>query len=300
MSQKRKIIDFNRLKVLKWCPVTVLSNHSPDHNAPHHCKDALSDLLEKVYQDRGWDFRNYKKTSLGRRISKRLGANNISSYKDYYKILNSFPAEYDKLFSTITVKVSEFFREPYVFKLLKQALLSEYSDRKALRAWCCGCAYGEEAYSLGMLLNECLRPEGLQNTKIFATDIDNESLDIARKAIYREASMQNIGNATRERYFIKTGGGYQVKHNIRDMIRFGRIDIVRDTPLSKIDILFCRNLFIYFESSLQKKVFEKLNYALKAGGILVLGKAETLPAPFAHQYIEMADKSRIYKKEGSL
>ncbi|HBR15992.1 MAG: hypothetical protein A3G39_04990 [Deltaproteobacteria bacterium RIFCSPLOWO2_12_FULL_43_16] len=267
------------------------------HNNPD---DDLWKLLEKLYHEKRWDFRNYKKASLKRRISVRLSALNISSYKEYYKILESDPKEYDKLFSTITVKVSEFFRETEVFDLLKTVITSEFSNAaKGLKTWCCGCAYGEEAYSLGIILNECLKPENLQNTKIFATDIDNESLDIARKGIYREELLQNVDSSLRDKYFIKINKGYKVKYIIRNMVRYGRLDIVKDFPLSKIDILFCRNLFMYFEKKLQREVFEKLDFALKPGGILVLGKAEILPASFLSRYKEIKERSRVYRKGGT-
>ena len=269
------------------------------HSIPQHSEDSLLKLMDRLYHVKGWDFRNYKETSLKRRISKRFSANNISSYEDYHKILESNPDEYEKLFSTITVKVSEFFREPEVFDLLARELSSsEFYDKKGLRAWCCGCAYGEEAYSLGMLLHEYLKPESMQDTKIFATDIDNEALEVGRAGIYREELVYNVNNALRQRHFIKTDKGYKVRYDIRNKVRFGRIDIVKDPPLSKIDILFCRNLFIYFDHTLQKEVFQKLNFALKPGGIMVLGKVEIMPALFASDYQEIKEGSRVYRKGG--
>lgn len=220
----------------------------------------------------------------------------MSSYKEYYTILTIDPSEYDRLFSTLTVKVSEFFREPGVFALLKEIISSRLSDAEGLRAWSCGCAFGSEVYSLGILLSECLRPEMFHRAKIFATDIDGDALNIARRAIYRDELMKNIGDEIRERYFLSTAEGYKVKYNLRDTVRFGVLDIVKDPPISRIDILLCRNLLIYFEKHLQRRVLEKLDYALKPGGILVLGKAETLPASVAQGYTEIKKKSRVYIK----
>ena len=255
-------------------------------------------FLEILYKEKGWDFRNYRKSSLSRRILRRLSAYNISSYEDYYRILTSDPAEYERLFLSLTVKVSEFFRDPEVFDILKDAIALMAPDiRDGLRAWCCGCAYGEEAYSLAILFSECLKPEVLKNTKIFATDIDNKAIEAARKGIYIEDVLHNLSCAIRDKYFIKKELGYKVKYSLKDLVRFGQLDIVRNPPLSRIDILFSRNLFMYFEKELQKNVFEKLNFALKPGGLLVLGKSEVLPVQFMSNYREIKKSSRVYRKE---
>lgn len=280
--------------------VRPLTNTAADYSFSYNRDYALSYLLEKVHRDKGWDFRNYKKASLKRRISRRLSAHNISCYYDYAKTLESDPAEYKRLLSTITIKVSEFFREPQVFALLKETIMSDLSGTEGLRAWCCGSAYGEEAYSLGIILAESLPPEKICRAKIFATDIDTEALDIARNAVYRKELLHNASGENMERYFIPAGNGFKVKYRIRDMVRFGRLDIVKDPPISKVDILFCRNLFIYLEKELQRDIFEKLDYALKPGGTLVLGKAEVMPAAFlSRNYREISKGSKIYKKEQS-
>ena len=211
-------------------------------------------------------------------------------------MLDSDPAEYDRLFSVLTIKVSEFFREPEVFSLLKKALLSRLVCGDGLRAWSCGCAYGNEAYSLAILLAECLGLSALRNAKIYATDIDNDALDTARAAVFNNDSMLNVPDLVRKRYFISFNGGYKVRYDIRDSVRVGNLNIVKDPPISKIDILFCRNLLIYFEKDLQMTVLKKLDYALSPGGLLVLGKAEALPALFEERYVEIAKGSRIYIK----
>ncbi|GAB4413235.1 MAG: hypothetical protein OHK0032_09300 [Thermodesulfovibrionales bacterium] len=259
-------------------------------------ENSFQEFLEMLYCERGWDFRNYKKSSLMRRIALRLNACNISSYNDYYRLLRSDPSEYGRLFSTITIKVSEFFREPWVFEFLREIIISRFSGTEGLRAWCCGCASGDEAYSLGILFAECLTPTALKGAKIFATDIDSNAIDAARRAIYREGSIKNVSDERRARYFISTDKGYKVRYDIRNILRFGILDIVRDPPISKIDILLCRNLLIYFEKDLQTKVIEKLHYALNPNGIVVLGRAEVLPAQFASCYEEIGDRTRIYIK----
>lgn len=253
-------------------------------------------LLEKIHKERGWDFRDYKKTSLSRRISKRLAALDIRSYRDYMSHLDSDRAEYDRLFSGITIKVSEFFREPEVFEKLCAMLTPEFAGAKGLKAWCCGCAYGEEAYSLAITLSECFGKEFLHNTKVYATDIDNDALDFARKGIYRVDSLRNLSPGILERYFAREGDYYRIDYGARGLIKFGTLDIVRNPSLSGINVLFCRNLFIYFDKALQEKVFGKLDYSLRKGGILVLGKAEVLPAAFAQGYEPIGKKLNIFRK----
>lgn len=262
-------------------------------------EDGLSAFLERLFWDRGWDFRNYKKSSIRRRIAIRLNACNSSSYREYFNILRSNPDEYARLFSALTIKVTEFFREHEVFDLLKEVIPSKALGTDELRAWCCGCAYGNEAYSLAIFIAESSGLRKLRSTKIFATDISEDAIDFGRKATYREDMMQNVSDSIRGKYFFQTQDGYKVKYNIRNSIRFGLLNIVKDPPISKIDIIFCRNLLIYFDRDLQKKVFEKLDYALNPGGVLVLGKAEALPASLAPRYAELERKARAYVKRGS-
>ncbi|HAO92552.1 MAG: hypothetical protein A2X99_03960 [Deltaproteobacteria bacterium GWB2_55_19] len=255
----------------------------------------LDMLLEKIFNERGWDFRNYKRSSVMRRISKRLALLDCPSYGDYSVLLDRDPSEYDRLFSNLTIKVSEFFREPEVFARLCEAVKEDWRE-KALKVWCCGCGHGEEAYSIAILLSECLSFEAISNARIFATDIDHDALDAARKALYREESMKNVLQDLRDKYFSCADGLYKVKHNIRNLVKFGVLDIVRNPSISGVDVLFCRNLFIYFNKSLQAEVFEKLDYSLKPGGLLVLGKAEVIPPLFAHKYAPVGTRLSTYRK----
>ncbi|MBI5492747.1 MAG: protein-glutamate O-methyltransferase CheR [Deltaproteobacteria bacterium] len=262
----------------------------PDHDP------ALTDLLEKVYHARGWDFRNYKRTSLMRRVSKRLNALSVGSMGEYSRFLEADPSEYNRLFSSVTIKVSEFFREPEVFHFLCKLLKSDYRDT-AVKAWCCGCAFGEEAYSLAITLTECLGAEAIKNTKVFATDIDPEAVEQARRARYREESLWNADASVRGSHFFPVNGGvYKVKYGIRNLVKFGALDIVRNPPIAKVQILFCRNLFIYFNKTLQEDVFEKLDYSLRPGGLLVLGKAEVVPQRFSSRYPRIDKRISVYRK----
>ena len=266
------------------------------HIAEDIFEEEQSMLLEKIFCERGWDFSNYKKSSLMRRILKRLSAAGISSLKDYCALLDRDPSEYTRLFSNLTVKVSEFFRDPRVFEFLDEEVRRDFSPDEGIRAWCCGCAYGEEAYSLAMLFSEFLSGEALMRTKIFATDLDNEAVDAARRGRYREESVANVSAERRERYLFKDDGCYKVKYNVRNMVKFGSLDIVRSPSISKVKILLCRNVFIYFNKVLQERVFEKFDYAIKPGGLLVLGKAELVPAAYSSRYIRAGKGISAYRK----
>lgn len=260
------------------------------------CEGDLSMLLEKVYSDRGWDFRNYKKSSLKRRIAKRFAAHHISSYSDYCALLDKDPAEYDRLFSTLTIKVSEFFREPEIFEFISKELKSLPGNDEGIRGWCCACANGEEAHSLAITLSESLSPEALKKSKVFATDIDIDALETARRARYREDALRNVSEEMLAKYFFHSDGQFKLKYDIRNIIKFGHLDIVRSPSISRINILFCRNLFIYFNKALQEAVFGKLHFALRPGGLLVLGKAEVVPPSFAPEYREVGERMSVYRK----
>lgn len=257
----------------------------------------LDALLEKVFKEKGWDFRGYKKPGLARRALKRLHAVKAASYGEYCSVLDKDPAEYARLFSNITIKVSEFFREPEVFEYLCASVKEFYPRDQGMKVWCCGCAYGEEAYSLAILLSECFSPEGLKHSKVLATDIDPEALEQARKARYRDESIKNVPPYIREKYLFMVDGLYKVKYNVRNSVRFGSLDIVQSPTISRVDLLSCRNLFIYFGKRLQEKVFEKLDFALKPGGLLVMGKAEVLPHSYLARYEPMGERLNIYRKD---
>ncbi len=260
-------------------------------------KEGLQDLLEKVYSERGWDFRGYKRTSLSRRVSKRLEATGTVSLGSYMRLLDDDPSEYSRLFSSITIKVSEFFREPEVFSALSAILGSEFCGTP-VRAWCCACACGEEPYSIAMLLSERLGIDALSKAKVFATDIDPEALELARRATYRAESMTGVPGEALERYFFPTDGNYKVKYSIRNLVKFGALDIVQGTSLSGMHLVVCRNLFIYFSKPLQEKVFQKLDYSLRPGGLMLLGKAEVLPAAFVSAYEPAGPGLNLFRKKG--
>jgi len=267
------------------------------HTGAFFRKGDLAALLDKVHRSKGWDFRGYKPASLKRRISKRLTTLRIGSVSEYLLFLDTDHSEYFRLFSHMTLKVSEFFREPEVFEALAAELKGARGLSRGARAWCCGVAHGQEAYSLAILLSETIGAKAMARTNIFATDIDHAAVDDAREALYRAESVQNLERPVLNKYFTRRGEMYEVKDEIRNVVKFGVLDIVKNPPLSRIDIVFCRNLFIYFNKKLQAEVFSKLDYALSPGGLMVLGNAETIPARYASMYEQVGAATRIFRKK---
>ena len=279
---------------------------------PALSEDNLDLILEKMYKVRGWDFRHYRKSSLKRCVERRLAFSRLHSL-DYIELLDKQPLEYNNLFSQITIKVSEFFRDTEVFNRIKENVIPSVMEmlrlegRNLLRVWSCGCARGEEAYSVAMLLylagNNPPFIKGGESkknpiVKIFATDIDELSINIARKGIYTKDSVMNIGPNLRIQFFksAEIDNKYQAIPLIRSFITFGVHDIVSNIHLSHMDIILCRNLLIYFEKDLQEKVFEKFYYSLNKGGFIILGKSEVIPQAFRDSFQEVTRKEKVYQK----
>lgn len=280
---------------------------------PALSEEHIDSIFEKMYRERGWDFRRYRKSSLKRCIERRLAFSRLS-YEKYIKLLDSEPREFNNLFNQITIKVSEFFRDPEVFHKIELYIIPELIERLesknhgTLRIWSCGCARGEEPYSIAQLLSIAMErnnagPDirgGTRGTtggiKIFATDIDELAIEFARKGIYSEYSIQ-CTTLFLKNLFLKTlNNRHQIIPQIRNLVTFGIHDIVSHIHLSRMDLVVCRNLLIYFEKDLQEKVLEKFWYSLNKGGFLILGKSEVLPPILKERFVEVARKEKIYRK----
>lgn len=256
----------------------------------------LASLIHMMKTERGWDFSGYKPASLKRRVLKVLNAHQASSLDEYRRMLERDPSEYDKLLSTITIQVSEFFREPEVFTALKKLLREAPPSTEKLRVWSCGCAYGEEPYSIAIMLSETLGPDVMRRATVFATDICRDAIEQARRGVYRMEQLHNVDTDTWKRHFRLQGGHNRIGYDIRNHVKFGVLDIVTNHPIPNVHILFCRNLFIYFNKALQGSAFAKLDYSLKKGGLLVMGRAEIVPTAFAGRYERIDGRLGIYRK----
>ncbi|MEX5218858.1 MAG: PAS domain-containing protein [Nitrospira sp.] len=251
----------------------------------------------------GHDFAFYKKNTVYRRIERRMTVNQITNVGKYAQYLRDNPAEIDLLFKELLIGVTNFFRDKQAFQTLKEKALPELLKTKAkgssVRVWVPGCSTGEEAYSIAILIREALEErnlEGAVKVQIFATDIDKEAVEKARQAVYPTTIVQDLTPDRLRRFFVKEDGIYRIHKNVREMVVFAPHNVIMDPPFTKLDLLCCRNLLIYFTSELQKKVLPLFHYTLNAGGILFLGSSETIGS-FSDLFATIDDKWKIFKKK---
>ncbi|MCP1675572.1 two-component system CheB/CheR fusion protein [Natronocella acetinitrilica] len=258
--------------------------------------------IARLVQKRGGlDLSAYKDKTVQRRLRRRLAANHVNALEDYEQLLRQNPEEVDRLAREILISVTSFFRDPEAFRAL-EAPLMELLERKPLtediRIWVPGCATGEEAYSLAIMLCELTR--GTMDdvrVQVFATDLDAQALGVARRGIYDESSFNDMPTDLIERYFEHRGGQYKVTKRLRDMLVFARQNLLQDPPFLRLDLVSCRNLLIYFNQSAQQRLFETFHYALNPGGLLFLGKSE---AATRHEqlFASVHARWRVYRRHG--
>jgi two-component system CheB/CheR fusion protein len=241
----------------------------------------LESLLDYLKQSRGFDFTGYKRASLQRRIDKRMRAVGVERYEAYVEYLEVHPGEFVSLFNTILINVTGFFRDAPSWTYLQDEVLPAYlatlDPDHPIRVWSAGCASGEEAYSLAIVFAEALGVETFkQRVKIYGTDVDEEALQTARHATYTDRELAGLPPHLRERYFEDGGGRYSFRSDLRRAVIFGRIDVLHDTPISRLAFLACRNTLMYLNAETQEQVLNRFHFALNPHGILMLGKAETL------------------------
>ena len=242
--------------------------------------DALLQLLKTA---RGFDFTGYKRASLVRRVRRRMQTVGVDDYGEYMRHLSRDPDEFDHLFNTILINVTTFFRDGVPWDFLSEEIipriLEHKSDGAAIRVWSAGCASGQEAYTLAMMIAESIgADEFLRRVKIYATDLDDDALSYARQGSYSPKEVDSVPEELRERYFDRQDGRYAFRKNLRRCVIFGRNDLIDDAPISKIDLLVCRNTLMYFDAQTQTRIISRFHFALRDGGFLFLGKAETLSA----------------------
>lgn len=237
-------------------------------------------LLEYLRQNRGFDFTGYKRSSLMRRVQKRMHLLGMETYSQYQDYLEVTPEEFISLFNTILINVTTFFRDPDSWEGLQQVLremLAKKRPNQPIRAWTAGCASGEEPYSLAIILAEALGIDQFRDrVKIFATDVDEEALDQSRQGTYTAKQLEAVPPDLRQKYFEPVANRYTFHKDLRRCVIFGRHDLVKDAPISRVDLLTCRNTLMYFNTEAQTKILERFHFALNSGGYLFLGKAEML------------------------
>ncbi|MBO0707605.1 MAG: PAS domain-containing protein [Candidatus Dormibacteraeota bacterium] len=242
-------------------------------------------LLVFLQQTRGFDFTAYKRSTLMRRTTKRMHELGIESYGQYLDHLQVHPDEFSHLFNTILINVTGFFRDREAWDFLGQSVIPRLLEQKqtmegpqgVIRCWCAGTASGEEAYSLAMLLAEALGIDAFrQRVKIYATDVDEDALAEARAGGYTDRDLAGVDEEYRDRYFEQGGHRRVFRADLRRCLIFGRHDLVQDAPISRLDLLICRNTLMYFTAEAQARILARLHYALNETGSLFLGKAEML------------------------
>ncbi len=260
--------------------------------------DEIFDLLRPVS---GVDFRHYKLPTIRRRLLRRMALHRITEVDTYLKLLHANPDEVRGLSQDLLIHVTRFFREPESFDALAEdvlpSLIEDRSPEQPLRMWVCGCATGEEAYSLAITVVEFLqRKQSDIRVQIFATDVSDTAIERARAGVYPASIAADVGPVRLRRFFTKSEGNYRVNKLIRSMCVFARQDLTKDPPFSRLDLVMCRNVLIYLDTTLQKKLIGLFHYALNPSGFLVLGAAETVGSQ-ASLFSLVEKKYRIHRKK---
>ena len=266
---------------------------------------ALDSLLGKVYRATGYDFREYKRGTVTRRLERRLHATGVKTYLDYIEFLDAHPEEYHKLTDDLTIKVSGFFRSSYTFQqvaglvLPELVLLKRSRGERRLKFWSTACARGEEPYSIAILLAEFLGHELKDfDISIYTSDISRQALQEAQAGIYPPKDVEGLTPTVLESYFTRCDKGYVVGSNIRQMVSFSYFDLTSTIrqPFVDLDCIFCCNVLIYLQSQLQERVLNMLYDSLATPGYLILGEVETLTNNLRDKLECLDTKAKIYKK----
>ncbi len=261
------------------------------------CKQLFA-LLKKRS---GVDFSGYKSNTVRRRIQRRVVSTRCASMKEYCKYVAGHPEELDELLRDLLIRVTSFFRDKGAFKALNQELQKIISEKKPgeeLRIWVAGCSTGEEAYSMAILVSEALRRDlGRLNIQIFATDVDEEAMSLARKGVYSAESLSSMPKPLLERYFKRNGKDFIVSKQLRELVVFAKQSFISDPPFLRLDLISCRNVLIYFGPEFQKRVFDIFGYALKPHGVLFLGKSESIPR-LTDGFSVMDKRFKLFRRNG--
>ena len=238
-------------------------------------------LLDFLKASRSFDFTGYKRSTLMRRVQKRMQALEVATFEAYRDHLELHPDEYEALLNTILINVTSFFRDAEAWRVLAEEFIPALLERKGpadpVRVWSAGCASGQETYTLVMVLAEALGPAAFrERVKVYATDWDEEALAWARQATYTDEQTEELPEGFRDRYFECFGGRWVFRGDLRRQVIFGRHDLVQDAPISHLDLLVCRNVLMYFNSEVQQRILARFHFALAPEGALFLGKAEMM------------------------
>ncbi|MFA6234432.1 MAG: chemotaxis protein CheB [Bacteroidota bacterium] len=267
---------------------------------------SLEKIILLMREQSGHDFSLYKKNTLIRRIERRKGIHQIDNINNYVRFLQQNPKEIDILFKELLIGVTSFFRDAQVWEMLKDrilpSLMDGLPDGHVFRAWVPGCSTGEEAFSLAIVFKEVMensKTHQRHSLQIFATDLDHDAIEKARRGYYPKNIDGDVSSERINRFFITEANGYRIKTEIREMVVFAPQNVIKDPPFSKLDILSCRNMLIYMEQELQKKLLALFHHCLNEGGILLLGSSETAGAR-SDGFADLDSKMKMFKRSGAL
>ncbi len=265
-------------------------------------RSALDKVIILIRARTGQDFSLYKKSTISRRIERRMAIHQIGRLPAYVRFLQENPGELDLLFKELLIGVTSFFRDPAVWEALRDRVLPELlaaaPDGATLRAWVAGCSTGEEAYSLAIVFKEALAklsPPKRCTLQCYATDLDRDAIERARAGFYPENIVADVSEERQDRFFVKEENGYRVKKEVREMVVFAPQNLIMDPPFTRLDLLSCRNLLIYLEPEIQRKLLPLFHYALSPGGVLVLGTAESIGG-FTGLFSPIDARLRLYRR----
>jgi two-component system CheB/CheR fusion protein len=274
----------------------IIRKIPPPSPAPEG-KQPYSRILMILRSKTGHDFSLYKQNTIRRRIERRMGTHNLDDPEAYARYLAENPAEVSLLFKELLINVTSFFRDPQAFEVLKAEILPPLLENKpenyVFRVWVAGCATGEEAYSIAMIFRESMDSKRPYKVQIYSTDIDEDAITVARMGTYPPNIAIDVSPERLRRFFTKEDTGYRIRKEIREMVVFAVQDISRDPPFTRLDLLSCRNLMIYFEPELQNHLMPVFHYALKPGGILFLSPSESI-GRFTDLFSPVSRKWKFY------
>lgn len=263
----------------------------------------LDKLMRRVRDARGLDLSKYRPTYVERRLGARLRMLDLHTYRQYAAYLDEHPEEYDRLLDVLTINVTDFFRDAIVYETVRRTVVPALVKEKArtrqrmIRIWSAGCATGEEAYSITMTFLSALGPQADDFLlTVLATDIDPQALAIAEKAEYDVARLGHVPRQDRLRWFDISGTTATVRPEVTRHVRFRRLDLFDERPLNVVDLIFCRNVFIYFNRQQQEMVLERFLAALHRGGYLVMGRSEKVSPALAGKFELVSSRDRIYRR----
>jgi two-component system CheB/CheR fusion protein len=291
-------------KLIAYVAHAFKAYHVPVSSQGQEQPDGLEKIFLLLRSQTGHDFSQYKRSTIVRRVERRMAVHQIDGLDDYLRYMQLTRSEADALFRELLIGVTSFFRDSGIFDAIQKQVIPQLFAGKAagsvIRVWVAGCSTGEEAYSIAMLLRERMedRKENFK-VQIFATDIDREAIDHARAGVYPSSIIADVSPERLAHFFDQEqpdGSTYRIHKTIRDMLIFSEHDLIKNPPFSKLDLISCRNLLIYMGAELQKKLMPLFHYALNPGGMLVLGSSESV-GDFVNLFAPIERKSRIFQRK---